>query len=334
MQVWLASSGWSRSGTSMYTYAHRVLHALSTAGVMANPLAVAQPSAGAHGGVIRPLIDSYFRKYPRSGDGLIHDVDFVGARRGVDVATLHDLAPYHYPSGRRWSWTGLDRIHMTVRRARRIVAVSDGTRKDVVRFMGPSVADKVRVVHTPFEPVSVGRLDPEYDALWVGTVAPRKQMWLLLRLIDRVPMTRIAVRWRSWPTRPDLNEPVRAALRGAENAVSIEEQLSENELDRLYRKSSCLISTSAIEGFQAPIIEAYLRGTRVVVPDSDTVPAGRLLADSPGVHFYRSGDVVDLERAVHEAVQSGPFYVSARIRDVLSPERVGRELRAVYEEIA
>ncbi len=334
MRVSIASPFWDRPTVSMNTYAHRILKAARTAGIAAEPLSYHLWGLDAkRGGLVGPLLAQHLKRYPPH-ESLIHETSFVGTLRDPDLFTVYDLGPFR---AKPWSdrmvlltrpcqWSGM-------RRARRIVTLNETVAGEIRARLGRRVAEKIRIVNVPFEPTSPFRSPEEFDVLWIGTFAPRKRLPLLLKVLREMPTMRAAVRWTPSPTNPVRNQELEEGFARAPNAVSLSQPLSSEDLDRLYRSSRCLVSTSAYEGFQLPVIEAYLRGTRVVIPQGEQVPAGRLLEGEPGVHFYRGDEPTDLRRAIGEAVEAGPFQISARVREVLSFPHVGAQLREVYEEL-
>ena len=146
------------------------------------------------------------------------------------------------------------------------------------------------------------------------------------------PALRVAVIWRTFPHHPEWTEAFETAFKPVQNATSIRAYLEDEALDHLYRQSRCLVSTSSYEGFQNPVMEAYLRGTRVVLPDYGH-PLGPLLLGADGVHYYRAGDSTALRRAIHEATEAGSFRVSDDVRRRVGFRTVGEQLRAIYEEV-
>ena len=330
MRVWLASSGWNRPGSSMHTYAHRVQGALTAVGIEATPLPLARRYNARRGGELIPFVTKYLGRYPCPPESFVHDTDVAGTLRGVTVGTLHEMGAYHEP--RRRSWTGRDAIRLTLRRSRKVIAVSEFLREEVRRIFGSRAAEKVSAIPVPFAPVPPGRLPVAYDVVWIGSPEPRKRIDLLLEALRSLPKVRAAVRWKPFPTRPDLNEPVRAALRRTPNATSLTDYLPDAEIDRLYRGSRCLVSTSEFEGFQAPVMEAYLRGCHVVLPDNELFP-GRMMRGAPGVHFYPPGDPRSLGGAIEEALGDSPFVPSTAVVRAVSFPAVGEQLRACYQSV-
>ena len=98
------------------------------------------------------------------------------------VATVHDLTPLLFPAWHsRKNRLGFNPfIGATVRQARRIVAVSDATRRDLVAAF-PDAEPKTVVVYNGVEPEIPSALVPPPHGgrpyvLFVGTLEPRKNV--------------------------------------------------------------------------------------------------------------------------------------------------------------
>ncbi|MEM0129740.1 MAG: glycosyltransferase [Thermoplasmata archaeon] len=330
MPIWIASSAWRRPAVSMATYAGRVLSAATAAGVDARPIQVPRPFDLRVGGLVLPALQRRLERYASPPGDLVHDTDFQGTCRGVSIGTVHDLWALHRPES-LVAWADRDALRMTVRRSRRIVTVSEAVREELRRAFGREPAERARRVWVPFEPVSAERLERRFDVLWIGTTAPRKGLARLLEAARGLPDLSFAVRCNVGPG-PDA-APLVEEMRRHPHVTGLLGPLAPDELDRLYRQSTCMVSTSSYEGFQAPVLEAYLRGTRVVVPETG-VPAIEPLAGCDGLHLYPPGDRDRLRTTIREAVEAGPLRPSEEVRRRLSFPEIGRQFRAIYEELS
>ena len=127
------------------------------------------------------------------------------------VATVHDLTPLLFPEwhSRKNRLGFRPFIGATVRRARRIVAVSDATRRDLVAAF-PDAAPKTVVVYNGVEAETPAVLAAAPHGgrpyvLYVGTLEPRKNVSRLLAAMESI-----------WDRRPDFPDLILAGADGWE----------------------------------------------------------------------------------------------------------------------
>ena len=189
---------------------------------------------------------------------LLHCPTYRGPLRSARplVVTVHDLAVFRHPETfNRWTRAYSPRlVPRVLRAARRIIAVSEFTRRELVELL--RVPDeKIRVVPNGVDDVFTpegARADGDY-ILAVGTLEPRKN---LQRLVEAARSTEIELRVagaRGWG-KVDVGE----------NGVRWLGEVDDAELARLYRGAACVAYPSLYEGFGIPVLEAMACGAPVV----------------------------------------------------------------------
>jgi len=189
------------------------------------------------------------------------------------VATVHDLTPLLHPEWHsRRNRLGFNPfIGATVRRARRLVAVSDATRSDLVAAF-PEAAPKILVVHNGVELEFPTALGPAPHGgrpyvLYVGTLEPRKNVTRLVAAMESV-----------WDRRPEFPDLVLAGgdgwgMKGFTERVARSRHaarvvragyLGPGERARWLKGASVFAYPSLYEGFGLPPLEAMAQGTPVV----------------------------------------------------------------------
>ena len=172
------------------------------------------------------------------------------------VVTVHDLAVLRHPGAfNRWTRTYSPRVVPAVlRAARRVIAVSDFTRRELVELLGVP-DEKIRVVPNAGgdEFTQEGPAEAGDYVLAVGTLEPRKNLGRLVEAVRKTDRELRVVGARGWGG---------VEVRG--NGVRWLGEVDDAELARLYRGAACVAYPSLYEGFGIPILEAMACGTPVV----------------------------------------------------------------------
>src|SRR2546425_9039992 len=172
------------------------------------------------------------------------------------AVTVHDLAVLRHPEAfNRWTRTYSPRVvPIVLRAARRVIAVSDFTRRELIELL--EVPDeKIRVVPNAVgdEFTREGPAEAGDYVLAVGTLEPRKNLERLVEAIGKTDRELRVVGARGWGG---------VEVRG--NGVRWLGEVDDAELARLYRGAACFAYPSLYEGFGIPILEAMACGAPVV----------------------------------------------------------------------
>lgn len=267
------------------------------------------------------------------------------------VVTVHDFVDEELPALSANPYSLLLRKRMAVENAHAIIAVSQATKSDILRFTNADES-RITVVH---HGVSDTFLQPrpsqaELDAFqerycisppyWLSigsrlAGAHYKNFGSILRAFRSVEMmvggSLVAIGGES------ALEPWQADFVIAhriENAIRLIHALSESELAVAYRGASALIYTSLKEGFGIPILEAMASGTPVIASD---IPAFREVAGDAAIFVdpHDPGMIADamlrvLDARAREDVVNLGFGQASKF----SWESASRKLAEIYRTLA
>lgn len=212
------------------------------------------------------------------------------------VVTIHDQAPrldprrLPYQRGLRGRIAPLYYRFMNayaIRKACRVITVSETARRDILRFHPRTPPDKINVIYhgvgAPFGPVpDVERrracaalaLENPYF-LYVGTVNPGKNLMRVLEAFDTLRRqpgwshhlvavartdTRYSDFYRYWDGY------------GSRDWVRLLDYVETPDLPGLYAGATALVFPSLHESFGFPLLEAFACGTPVVTSDTSALP--------------------------------------------------------------
>ena len=236
------------------------------------------------------------------------------------VVTVHDVSFARDPDFMSWKDRTIFRrvVPRAVRKAARVLTVSERTKADLVELYGIP-AQRIVVTPNGVDPVFAAGSGPHDYVLSVGAIQRRKNQLAALEAADVAGFPLVVV----GPAKdPELAEELRR--RGAR----LEGYVATERLAELYRGAACLVQSSRYEGFGLPVLEAMASGTPVVaVPD----PALREVAGDAAI-FVEEAELAD---GIHRAIAERDRLVAAGLERAraFSWRAAAERTLAVYREI-
>jgi glycosyltransferase involved in cell wall biosynthesis len=269
------------------------------------------------------------------------------------IITVHDLIRYfdlnggepfiHRPNHRDRFYLSLD--YKGIRKAAKIIAVSQTTKRDLLQHLGVP-EERVSVVyegidHQVFRPVERRILDYPY-LLFVGSEHPRKNFVRVLRAFAKLKRERrfkdlklvkvgkaggaeVEFRKRTLQAINELNIP---------HEVVFTDYVAEEDLPAYYSGAECFILPSCYEGFGFPPLEAMACGCPVIASNVASLP--EIAGDA--ALLVHPQDTEEITKALYQVLGDD------RLRkDLISKgidrakgfywEKTARETLAIYESV-
>ncbi len=207
------------------------------------------------------------------------------------TATIHDLAWKKYPETFTWK----DRFKLdillrrVIRRADKLIAVSEATKKDVLQYFPNLDPRKIHVIHHGFDEIFFGERLTQEDLdtqllirglktdsyiLYVGALQPRKNLVRLIEAFEKVksknPEARLVLAGEvAWLAEDILARREKSPYR---EDIILTGKISFVELRALYQGARVFAFPSLYEGFGIPLLEAFASGIPVLTGNNSSLP--------------------------------------------------------------
>lgn len=280
--------------------------------------------------------------------GLSNELPFGIHKTGCKtVVTIHDLIFRLLPKTFGWA----DRQILTAktkyacRNADCIIAVSECTKRDIVRLYG-TPADKIKVVYqtindvfrTPMPADALKQIAEQHSLpsryiLCVGTIEERKNQATVVKALKYLPEDYHVVLVGKRTAYAKEVDAVAESL-GVGNRVHVLNGLSNTELPAIYQMADAFVLMSRYEGFGIPIAEALASGVPVVAATGSCLeeaggPDSIYLAPDDAKGVAEAVVRVDNDQTLREKmIRKGKEY-SAHFRD----DRQAEELLDIYRSL-
>ncbi len=296
---------------------------------------------------------SFFVKYDLQRDGvklyhgLSNELPVGITRTGIrSVVTIHDLIFLRYPQYYRLfdRYIYNRKFRSACRKADRIVAVSECTKRDIVDFYGIDPA-KIEVIYQGCNPVFAQTVLPkeklrvqqayglpEQFVLNVGTIEERKNLLLAVQAIEQLEGVHLVAVGRQTAYTDRVKTYIKE--HGLSERVHLFTRLNFGDLPVLYHMASLFVYPSHFEGFGIPIVEALSAGVPVIAA------TGSCLEEAGGAHsiYVHPDDATGLADAINSVltdknlaqtmIKQGKVYVQR-----FAPQRLADEMNDLYERV-
>lgn len=191
-------------------------------------------------------------------------------------------------------------LWQSAKRSRRLIAVSEATRKDILEHYADVPPERVVTIHHGVED-EFFHLERRVDEvspylLCVSTLHPHKNVERLLRVFQRLRKHTPSLRLILAGMRGFHTERIEGLIRSLElsNAVTITGWIARELLCRLYSGATIFVYPSTFEGFGMPVLEAMAAQVPVAC---SAIPALQEIAGDAAL-FFDPASESDMQNAI------------------------------------
>jgi glycosyltransferase involved in cell wall biosynthesis len=287
---------------------------------------------------------------------LVHYTNFnspIFFHRAKSVVTIHDLTLWFF-SGRKKRGKLFQAaykyvIRKTCENAERIIAVSQGTKKDIVEHLGIP-EEKIDVIYEAVparlqqEPTlkRIEMVKAKYNLtrpyfLYVGQWRSHKN---LVRLIRAFALARrnydldyqLVLVGKPDPLAPEVPETIKQL--GLQDRVVVTGYVADSDLSLFYKGAMAFVFPSLYEGFGLPPLEAMACGTPVISSNASVMP--EILGDA--ALYFDPESVEDIAAKLHQFASG--YHLQHQLKGKLANQvakysfaKMAKETLAVYKKI-
>ncbi len=207
------------------------------------------------------------------------------------IVTIHDLTLSMFPGQKMTRWYHRVGYNLTiknaVKRAKKIIAVSENTKKDLMKLLAVP-EEKITVIYNGVTPEF--KVHPEYKSathspflLYAGVWRSHKNLPRLISAFHLIKNNKSAllefpelkdlqliITGKPDPHYPEVERTIH--FLGLEKSVKLLGLVPEKELVKLYNQAKIFVFPSLYEGFGLPPLEAMSCGTPVAAANSSSIP--------------------------------------------------------------
>jgi glycosyltransferase involved in cell wall biosynthesis len=247
----------------------------------------------------------------------VHNVPIFRRKKLKIVVTIHDLAfkifPQYFPKG---DLIKLNRLSdLAIENADQIIAVSQATKNDILRFYPQITEERVTVIHHGFDgsifskkvsqaestPIlSKFKIQNSKFILYVGAIQPRKNLGVLIEAFEKTkaknPQLKLVIAGApAWQYECTLEKIAQSQFR---DDIVITGTLPFDQIGVLYQNALAFVFPSLYEGFGIPVLEAMASGAPVILANNSSLP--EVAGDN--ALYFDTKDCNDLARCLEDLI--------------------------------
>lgn len=249
------------------------------------------------------------------------------------VITVHDLAFKIFPD--QFTKNDLRRLNFyadyAIKNSGKIIAVSESTKRDILKFYPEISEDKIKVIYHGFDE---GVFCKKYDdsevlnvlekynivnkvqsyssklkadfkyLLYVGAIQPRKNLILLVKAFEKLKENKnnsdlklVLVGKPAWMAENIIKDIKKSKF---SQDIILAGQAGFQDLSKIYQGASAFVFPSLYEGFGIPILEAFASQIPVVCADNSSLPE----VAGDGALYFKNNNVEDLADQIEKILNS------------------------------
>ena len=252
----------------------------------------------------------------------MHNIPIFCSKKIKTVVTIHDLAFKYFPDHfKKYDLIKLSLLAgWAVRRSDRIIAISEATKKDILKFYPKIKEDKIKVINhgfdkNVFEKVRDSEKEQEMRnklniqgryILYLGALQPRKNLKTLISAFEKLKnssggeysdLKLVLAGEKAWLWKGIFEQIKKSPVA---SDIITPGKISFKNVGHLMRGAAVFCFPSLYEGFGIPVLEAFVSRVPVVCANNSSLPevAGKAAL------YFQSKDHEELAEQIKKILDS------------------------------
>lgn len=250
----------------------------------------------------------------------MHNIPLLRRKEMKTVVTIHDLAFKHFPD----TFPAKDLFQLNlltdlaIKKSDKIIAVSQSTKNDILKFYPNIKEDKIKVIYHGFdgelykkefgpeivnEMLSKFHLKKEKYLLYVGAIQPRKNLKTLVKAFEifkkenKNNIKLVIAGGKAWCWEEVIEAIENSAVR---DSIILTGRVSFDDLSVLQQNAGIFVFPTLYEGFGIPILEAFAAGTPVISAKNSSLEE----VGADAVEYFESLDENELAQKISKVIDN------------------------------
>ncbi len=260
----------------------------------------------------------------------MHNIPLLKNKKTKTTVTIHDLAFKQFPE--TFPKKDLRRLNLltdlAVRKSDKIIAVSNSTKKDILKFYPEISEKKIKVIYHGFDAKvfksnylratnqehnsvnkSINKILKNYNLqstrylLYVGAIQPRKNLKVLISAFEifknetgsKIKLVLAGEQAWGW------KETIKAIETSLfQEDIILTGKLNFDELAILYQNTSLFVLPSLYEGFGIPILEAMASNVPIISANNSSLPE----VGGEAVEYFNEASSTELAEKIEKILSN------------------------------
>lgn len=248
----------------------------------------------------------------------MHNLPVLRRKNLKTIVTIHDLAfknfPQTFPKKDLFQLNLL--TDLAIKFSDKIIAVSQSTKRDILKFYPKIKAEKIKVIYHGFDGelfrhdfstdeintvLSKHDLKSKNYLLYVGAIQPRKNLKILIEAFElfkkenNFDLKLVLAGGKAWRWKGTLDAIEKSPQK--ENII-LTGSVPFEDLAILYREAKIFVFPSLYEGFGIPILEAFASNIPIISADNSSLTE----VGGDAVEYFKSDNPSELKEKIKKVL--------------------------------